>query len=131
VTQQHDIDVIAHPHHLLDQASGREVIELAAMSNIALFATDPLAGDRLTGSGERAPVEAFQFVLEDRESATLAQVAIKWLLADPQTATVVVTATTNEDLAERAASCDVEEFDADELGELATLHDLSFGVALA
>lgn len=148
--EHRDIDFFHHIYNMLEQEPGRAFNDAAGARDIAMLvrvphssglledqytpetrfdATDHRSHRRTTWLHEGLQkLEALRFLLEDREGATMGQVALKWLLADPQNASVQPNILTRAQLREFAAAPDVEDLDADELGEIETLFDLHFGV---
>lgn len=150
VLEHRDIDFFHHIYNMLEQEPGRAFNQAAGERDIPMLVRVPhssgLLEDQYTletrfeASDHRShrreawlreglqKIEALRFLLEDREGATMGQVALKWLLADPQNASIQPNIMTREQLAEFAAAPDVEDLDADELGEIETLFNLHFGV---
>ncbi len=148
--EHRDIDFFHHIYNMLEQEPGRAFNAAAGQRDIPMLVRVPhssgLLEDQYTletrfeASDHRShrrttwlveglqKIEALRFLLEDREGATMGQVALKWLLADPQNASIQPNILTSEQLREFAAAPDVEDLDADELGEIETLFDLHFGV---
>jgi aryl-alcohol dehydrogenase-like predicted oxidoreductase len=147
---ERDIDFFHHIYNMLEQEPGRSFTEAAAERDVAMLVRVPhssgLLEDRYTpetrfdASDHRShrreawlndglkKLEALRWLVDDREGATLGQVAIKWLLADPQTASVQPNINTSEQLREFVAAPQIEDLDADELGEIERLFELDFGV---
>lgn len=147
---ERDIDFFHHIYNMLEQEPGRSFTEAAAQRDVAMLVRVPhssgLLEDRFTPetrfdkSDHRShrreawlhdglqKLDAIRYLLDDREGATMGQLAIKWLLADPLTASVQPNINTAEQLREFAAAPEVEELDADELGEIDRLFELHFGV---
>jgi aryl-alcohol dehydrogenase-like predicted oxidoreductase len=148
--RERDIDFFHHIYNMLEQEPGRTFTEAAAERDVAMLVRVPhssgLLEDRFTPdtrfeeSDHRShrreawlhdglqKIDAIRYLLEDREGATMGQLAIKWLLADPLTASVQPNINTVEQLREFVAAPDIEELDADELGEIDRLFELDFGV---
>ena len=148
--EHRDIDFFHHIFNMLEQEPGRAFNAAAGERDIPMLVRVPhssgLLEDQYTldtrfeASDHRShrrtawlveglqKIDTLRFLLEDREGATMGQVALKWLLADPQNASIQPNIMTSEQLREFAAAPDVEDLDADELGEIETLYDLHFGV---
>ncbi|MBC7460109.1 MAG: aldo/keto reductase [Thermoleophilia bacterium] len=148
--ENRDIDFFHHIYNMLEQEPGRSFTEAAAERDVAMLVRVPHSSGLLEGrftpetrfdvtdhrSHRREAwlhdglkkLDALTFLTHDREGATLGQVSIKWLLADPQTASVQPNINTAEQLREFVAAVDIEDLDADELGEIETLYGLDFGV---
>lgn len=148
--EHRDIDFFHHIYNMLEQDPGRAFSEAAGERDIPMLVRVPHSSGlledqydlttRFPASDHRShrreawlieglqKIESLRFLLEDREGATMGQVALKWLLADPQVASVGPNILTSEQLREFVAAPDIEDLDADELGEIETLFNLHFGV---
>lgn len=148
--EHRDIDFFHHIYNMLEQEPGRSFNAAAGERDVAMLVRVPhssgLLEDQYTpdtrfdASDHRShrrttwlveglkKLDALRFLVDDREGATMGQVALKWLLADPQNASIQPNITSVEQLREFAAAPDVEDLDADEIGEIETLFDLHFGV---
>lgn len=148
--EHRDIDFFHHIYNMLEQEPGRAFNQAAGERDIPMLVRVPhssgLLEDQFTletrfeATDHRShrrtawlvdglqKIEALRFLVDDREGATMGQVALKWLLADPQNASVQPNITTRAQLREFAAAPDIEDLDADELGEIEKLFDLDFGV---
>jgi aryl-alcohol dehydrogenase-like predicted oxidoreductase len=148
--EHRDIDFFHHIYNMLEQEPGRAFNEAAGKRDVPMLVRVPhssgLLEDQYTldtrfdehdhRSHRRTTwlveglqkIEALRFLVEDRGGATMGQVALKWLLADPQNASIQPNILTSEQLREFAAAPDIEDLDADELGEIDTLFNLHFGV---
>lgn len=146
------IDFIHHIYNMLEQDPGREFTDLAGERDIAVIVRVPhssgLLEDKYTletkfdESDHRShrdrtwlveglqKVEHIRFLLEGREEATMGQVALKWLLSDPAITSVQPNFYNREQIQEFLAAPEVDEFDADELGEIDMLHRAGFGLQL-
>lgn len=150
VLEHRDIDFFHHIYNMLEQDPGRAFNAAAGERDIPMLVRVPhssgLLEDQYTlqtrfeASDHRShrreawlveglqKIETLRFLLEDREGATMGQLALKWLLSDPQNASIQPNIMTTAQLREFAAAPDIEDLDADELGEIETLFDLHFGV---
>jgi aryl-alcohol dehydrogenase-like predicted oxidoreductase len=148
--EHRDIDFFHHIYNMLEQDPGRAFIAAAGERDVPMLVRVPhssgLLEDQYTpdtrfdASDHRShrrstwlveglqKLDALRYLLEDREGATMGQLALKWILADPQNASVQPNILTREQLREFAAAPSIEDLDADELGEIERLYDLSFGV---
>jgi aryl-alcohol dehydrogenase-like predicted oxidoreductase len=148
--EHRDIDFFHHIFNMLEQEPGRAFNDAAGERDVPMLVRVPhssgLLEDQYTldtrfeATDHRShrreawlveglqKIESLRFLLEDRDGATMGQLALKWLLADPQNASVQPNILTREQLREFAAAPDIEDLDADELGEIDTLFDLHFGV---
>lgn len=146
---ERNIDFIHHIFNVLEQDPGREFTDLAADSEIGVLVRVPhssgLLEDAYTADttfdaddhrshrsrewledGLRK-VDALRFLLDGRE-ATMGQVALKWLLSDPGVTSVLPNIYNLAQIEEFAAAPDIDEFDADELGEIDALYRVNFGI---
>ncbi|MEO6867691.1 MAG: aldo/keto reductase, partial [Gaiellales bacterium] len=148
--EHRDIDFFHHIYNMLEQEPGRTFNDAAGKRDIPMLVRVPHSSGlledqynsetRFEASDQRSQhreawlheglqkIETLRFLLEDREDATMGQVALKWLLADPQNASILPNITTFEQLREFAAAPDIEDLDADDIGEIETLFNLHFGV---
>jgi aryl-alcohol dehydrogenase-like predicted oxidoreductase len=148
--RERDIDFFHHIYNLLEQDPGREFTDEAAERDIAVLVRVPHSSGLLEGKytkdtkfeagdhrGHRSrewlehglhKVEQLQFLVDGREDATIGQVALKWLLSDPGVTTVQPNFYGIEQIEEFCAAPDVDEFDADELGEVDYLFRTNFGL---
>lgn len=144
------IDFVHHIYNMLEQEPGREFTDKAGERDIAVLVRVPhssgLLEDRYTlettfdandhrSHRDRAwlvdgleKVGHVRFLLEGRDDATLGQVALKWLLSDPAITSIQPNIYNAEQILEFAAAPDVDEFDADELGEIDALYRVGFGL---
>lgn len=148
--EHRDIDFFHHIYNMLEQEPGRAFNEAAGEREVPMLVRVPhssgLLEDRFTRetrfdkhdhrSHRRTTwleeglrkLDAIRFLLDDREGATMGQLALKWILSDPQNASVQPNIMNMEQLREFAAAPDIEDLDADELGEIDMLYNLHFGV---
>jgi aryl-alcohol dehydrogenase-like predicted oxidoreductase len=73
-------------------------------------------------------VEQLRFLVEARPGATLGQVALQWILADPTVASTLPNIYNREQLAEFAAASDTPPLTAGELERIQQLYDSNFGL---
>lgn len=150
VLQNREIDFFHHIYNMLEQDPGREFIELAAEREIGVLVRVPHSSGLLEGkynaettfekSDHRShrskewleeglhKVEQLQFLKDAREDATIGQIALKWLLSDPAVTSVQPNFYGLEQIEEFATAPEVDEFDADELGEVDLLYRANFGL---
>ncbi len=148
--EHRDIDFFHHIYNMLEQDPGREFTDAAADRDIAVLARVPHSSGLLEGkytsettfdaNDHRShrkrewlteglkKVDALQFLVDAREDATIGQVALKWLLSDPALTSVQPNIYNLEQIAEFAAAPDIDEFDADEMGEIELLYRTNFGL---
>ena len=147
--EERPIDFIHHIYNLLEQDPGREFTDLAADREIGVLVRVPhssgLLEDAYTSettfdaNDHRShrpkewledglkKVESLRFLQQGRE-ATMGQVALKWLLSDPGITSVQPNFYGLEQIEEFVNASDVDEFDADELGEIDMLYRTNFGL---
>jgi aryl-alcohol dehydrogenase-like predicted oxidoreductase len=149
--EHRDIDFFHHIYNMLEQDPGRAFTDAAADRDIAVLVRVPHSSGLLEGkytldttfdaNDHRShrkrewlvdglkKVDALNFLLEGRD-ATIGQVALKWLLTDPGITCVQPNIYNLEQITEFAAAGDIDEFDADELGEVELLYRTNFGLDL-
>lgn len=149
--EHRDIDFFHHIYNMLEQEPGREFTDAAADRDIAVLARVPhssgLLEDKYTlettfdSNDHRShrkrewleqglvKVDALRFLLDGRE-ATMGQVALKWLLTDPGVTCVQPNIYNLEQITEFTGAPNIDEFDADELGEIGLLYRSNFGLEL-
>ena len=147
---ERDIDFFHHIFNMLEQDPGRDFTDAAAEKEIAVFVRVPHSSGLLEGKYDPdtkfdvndhrsyrkqawlddglKKVDALQFLVDDRDGATMGQVALKWLLSDPGVTSVQPNVYSLEQIAEFCVAPDIEEFDADELGEIDALYRDNFGI---
>ena len=128
----------------------REIVPMLLSEGVGLMVWSPLAGgflsgkytrgddDRSQGEGRRAAfdfppvnmdrgydlVEAMRRMADTRGAgASIAQIALAWLLYQPAVSTVIVGAKRADQLADNLAACDIE-LTATEMAELSKLSEL-------
>jgi len=127
----------------------REIVPMLLSEGVGLMVWSPLAGgflsgkyargddDRSQGEGRRAAfdfppvdldrgyglIDAMRMMAEGREGASVAQIALAWLLYQPAVSTVIVGAKRADQLADNIAACAIE-LTADEMAELDRLSAL-------
>jgi aryl-alcohol dehydrogenase-like predicted oxidoreductase len=148
--RERDIDIFHHIYNMLEQEPGNEFTDEAAERDIAVFVRVPHSSGLLEGHYDKDTtfdkndhrshrpkewltnglhkVEQLQFLVDAREDATIGQVALKWLLSDPGVTCVQPNLYGIEQIKEFAAAPDIDEFDADELGEIDLLYRTNFGL---
>jgi aryl-alcohol dehydrogenase-like predicted oxidoreductase len=148
--ENRDIDFFHHIYNMLEQDPGNEFTDAASERDIAVLVRVPHSSGLLEGKYTRetrfekgdhrshrsqqwldeglTKVEALQFLVDAREDATLGQVALKWLLSDPGITSVQPNFYGLDQITEFAAAPDIDEFDADELGDVDMLYRTNFGL---
>ena len=125
----------------------REIVPMLRSEGVGLMVWSPLAGgflsgkyrrgedDRSQGEGRRAAfdfppvdmdrgydlIEAMRAMADKRAGASVAQIALAWLLYQPVVSTVIVGAKRADQLADNLAACEIELT----VGEMAELEKLS------
>lgn len=148
--ENRDIDFFHHIFNMLEQDPGREFTDAAADRDIAVLVRVPhssgLLEDKYTGDttfdendhrSHRSKdwlehglhkVDQLRFLVDSRDGATMGQVALKWLLSDPAVTSVQPNIYDRAQIDEFVAAVDIDEFDADELGEIDALYRANFGL---
>jgi aryl-alcohol dehydrogenase-like predicted oxidoreductase len=129
-------------HNLLEQDPGREFVEEARATNTGLMVRVPHSSGLLEGTYTKdttfdendhrsfrtrewlvdglAKLEKLDFLARDM---TIAQAAIKWLLAEPLVTTVLPNIYRDDHLAEFAAAPDLPDLTAEQLARVSELYD--------
>jgi aryl-alcohol dehydrogenase-like predicted oxidoreductase len=152
--ERRDIASLQTVYNLLEQEPGADFLDAAGERGIGVIARVPTSSGLLEGHltpdttfegndhRRHRPrswlvdglkkVDQLQFLTRDGER-TLAQAAMKFILAQPAIACIVHTVNTSAQLEEWAAAGGdgVPELDDDELREIAALYDAGFGLAAA
>jgi aryl-alcohol dehydrogenase-like predicted oxidoreductase len=137
-------------YNLLEQDPGADLIAAAAEHGVGVMARVPtssgLLDDNLTaettfsGSDHRRhrkrewlveglqKIEAIRFLCEPGSGRTMAQAALRFILAQPEVATVIPTITSEAELLEYTGAADVPELSEEELARLGGLYKHNFGV---
>jgi aryl-alcohol dehydrogenase-like predicted oxidoreductase len=137
-------------YNLLEQDPGAELMAAAAEHGVGVMARVPtssgLLDDNLTlettfsGSDHRRhrkrewlvegleKIETIRFLCEEGSGRTMAQAAMRFILAQTQIATVIPTITSEAELREYAAAAHAPELSDDELARVGELYERNFGV---
>jgi aryl-alcohol dehydrogenase-like predicted oxidoreductase len=148
--RRRDIASVQTVYNLLEQDPGRDLMQAAAEHGVGVIARVPtssgLLDDNLTpetsfGSGDHRrhrprewlveglqKVERIRFLCEPGTGRTMAQAALRFILAQPQMSVVVPTITNEAELREYAGATDVPGLTAEELDRVAELYDRNFDV---
>ena len=73
-------------------------------------------------------IEQLRFLTEARPGATLGQIALKWILAEPVICSTLPNIYDREQLREFAAAAEVADFTSEELARVQELYDVNFGL---
>jgi aryl-alcohol dehydrogenase-like predicted oxidoreductase len=147
--QRQPVTAVQIIHNLLEQDPGRDFIAAARARGVGLMSRVPHSSGLLEGVYDEhttfAPGDHRNFrskewlttglgkvrqleFLTNGTGRTLAQAALKWLLAEPLMATTLPNIYTFDQLAEFAAAPDTPNLSADELAHVATLYAGNFSL---
>ena len=137
-------------HNLFEQYPGKRLAEEAAEAGTGVLVRVPHSSGLLEGRYTENTVfdkndhrrhrprswlinglkklETVRFLTENRNGATIGQMALKWLLADPNVMSTLPNIYNAEQIEEFAAVSDQEDVSAEELSALETLYAKNFGV---
>ena len=140
-------------YNLLEQDPGRDFMSAAAEHGVGVIARVPtssgLLDDNLTletsfGPGDHRrhrprewlvegleKIERIRFLCDPETGRTMAQAALRFILAQPQMTVVIPTITNQAELREYAGAADVPDLTEDELARLDELYDRNFDLTLA
>jgi aryl-alcohol dehydrogenase-like predicted oxidoreductase len=135
-------------YNLLEQEPGHELMAAAADHGVGVIARVPtssgLLDDNLTldttfGPGDHRrhrprewlvegleKIERIRFLCGPETGRTMAQAALRFILAQPQMAVVIPTITNQAELREYAGAADAPDLTEDELARIAELYDRNF-----
>jgi len=148
--ERRDVASVQTVYNLLEQDPGRDLMTAAAEHGAGVMARVPtssgLLDDNLTPETSFGPgdhrrhrprewlveglqkIERIRFLCGAETGRTMAQAALRFILAQPQMTVVIPTITNESELAEYAGAAEVPDLSDDELARLAELHQLNFGV---
>jgi aryl-alcohol dehydrogenase-like predicted oxidoreductase len=148
--QTRDIASVQTVYNLLEQHPGDDFMAAAAERGIGVMARVPtssgLLDDNLTletefsGSDHRRhrkrewlvdglqKIDRIRFLCDEGSGRTMAQAALRFILAQPQMACVIPTITNERELREYAGASDVPDLTPDELARVAELYERNFDV---
>jgi aryl-alcohol dehydrogenase-like predicted oxidoreductase len=137
-------------YNLLEQDPGRDLLAAAAEHGVGVMARVPtssgLLDDNLTPDTTFSDtdhrrhrprewlvdglqkIERIRFLCEPGSGRTMAQAALRFILAQPEMACVIPTITAEEELREYAGASEVPELSAEELDRVAGLYERNFDV---
>ena len=137
-------------HNLFEQYPGKRLAEEAAKAGTGVLVRVPHSSGLLEGRYTENTVfdkndhrrhrprswlinglkklETVRFLTENRKGATIGQMALKWLLADPNVMSTLPNIYNAEQIEEFAAAPNQEDVSAEELSALETLYAENFGV---
>jgi aryl-alcohol dehydrogenase-like predicted oxidoreductase len=137
-------------YNLLEQDPGRDLMAAAAERGVGVIARVPtssgLLDDTLTPETSFGPgdhrrhrpgewlveglqkIERVRFLCEAETGRTMAQAALRFILAQPQMAAVVPTITNEAELREYAGASEVPDLSPEELDRVAELYSENFGI---
>ena len=137
-------------YNLLEQDPGRDFMAAAAEQGVGVMARVPtssgLLDDNLTpettfGPGDHRrhrprewlveglqKIDRIRFLCGPEAGRTMAQAALRFILAQPQMTVVIPTITNQAELREYAGAADAPELTEDELARVAELYERNFDV---
>ncbi|MGH2924357.1 MAG: aldo/keto reductase, partial [Solirubrobacterales bacterium] len=140
-------------YNLLEQDPGRDLMTAASERGVGVMARVPtssgLLDDNLTlettfGPGDHRrhrsrewlveglqKIDAIRFLCEAGAGRTMAQAALRFILAQPQMAVVIPTITSRDELEEYAGATEAPDLTPDELARVAALYEENFAVGAA
>ena len=140
-------------YNLLEQEPGRDLMAAAAEHGVGVMARVPtssgLLDDHLTpdttfGPGDHRrhrprewlveglqKIDRIRFLCGPETGRTMAQAALRFILAQPQMAVVIPTMTSADELHEYAGAADVPDLTEDELARVGALYERNFDVERA
>jgi aryl-alcohol dehydrogenase-like predicted oxidoreductase len=149
-TRTRDVASIQTVYNLLEQDPGRDLMAAAADHGVGVMARVPtssgLLDDRLTpettfGPGDHRrhrprewlveglqKVDHIRFLCGPEMGRTMAQAALRFILAQPQMTVVIPTITDAAELREYAGASEAPDLTNDELAQLAALYERNFDV---
>jgi aryl-alcohol dehydrogenase-like predicted oxidoreductase len=138
-------------YNLLEQDPGRELMTAAAEHGTGLIARVPTSSGLLDGNltldttfgpGDHRrhrprewlvegleKIERVRFLCGPETGRTMAQAALRFILAQPQMTVVIPTITNQAELREYAGAADVPDLTEDELARVGELHDRNFDLS--
>jgi aryl-alcohol dehydrogenase-like predicted oxidoreductase len=148
--ERRDVASVQTVYNLLEQDPGRDLMTAAAERGAGVMARVPtssgLLDNNLTPETSFGPgdhrrhrprewlveglqkIERIRFLCGAETGRTMAQAALRFILAQPQMTVVIPTITNESELIEYAGAAEVPDLTDDELARLAELHQLNFGV---
>jgi aryl-alcohol dehydrogenase-like predicted oxidoreductase len=148
--ERRDIASVQTVYNLLEQDPGRDFMAAAAEQGVGVMARVPtssgLLDDNLTpdttfGAGDHRrhrprewlvdglqKIDRIRFLCGPQSGRTMAQAALRFILAQPQMTVVIPTITNQAELREYAGAADVPDLTQDELARVAELYRGNFNV---
>ena len=145
-----DIASVQTVYNLLEQDPGRDFLAAAAEEGVGVMARVPtssgLLDDSLTletsfGPGDHRrhrprewlveglqKIDRIRFLCSSETERTMAQAALRFILAQPQMTVVIPTITSEAELREYAGAAEVPDLTPEELERVGTLYDENFGI---
>jgi aryl-alcohol dehydrogenase-like predicted oxidoreductase len=145
-----DIASVQTVYNLLEQDPGRDLMAAAAEHGVGVMARVPtssgLLDDNLTpdttfGPGDHRrhrprewlveglqKIDRIRFLCGPESGRTMAQAALRYILAQPQMTVVIPTITNEAELREYAGATDVPDLNAEELAQVGELYERNFDV---
>jgi aryl-alcohol dehydrogenase-like predicted oxidoreductase len=147
---ERDIASVQTVYNVLEQEPGRDLMAAAAERGVGVMARVPtssgLLDDTLTPDTEFGPgdhrrhrprewlteglqkIDRIRFLCGPESGRTMAQAALRFILAQPQMTVVIPTITNERELLEYAGAAGVPELSADELSRVDELYERNFDV---
>ncbi|HXK33869.1 MAG TPA: aldo/keto reductase [Dehalococcoidia bacterium] len=148
--RERDIDGMQIIHNMLEQDPGRAHIAACREAGASVIVRVPHSSGMLEGKYDEnttfaandhrrhrprswlinglKKIRQLQFLVDARPGATLGQVALQWLLAEPVVTSTLPNIYDREQLREFAAATDVAPFTAEELAKVQELYEDNFGL---
>jgi aryl-alcohol dehydrogenase-like predicted oxidoreductase len=149
--QERQIASVQTVYNLLERDPGRDFMAAAAVHGVGVIARVPtssgLLDDNLTlettfGPGDHRrhrprewlveglqKIDRIRFLCDPETGRTMAQAALRYILAQPQMTVVIPTITNRAELHEYAGAAEVPDLTGDELARVAELYERNFDVA--
>jgi aryl-alcohol dehydrogenase-like predicted oxidoreductase len=148
--RERDIDGMQIIYNMLEQDPGRAHIAACREAGASVIVRVPHSSGMLEGRYDEnttfaandhrrhrprswlinglKKIRQLQFLVDARPGATLGQVALQWLLAEPVIASTLPNIYDREQLREFAAAADIPPFTAEELAKVQELYEDNFGL---
>ena len=147
---EREITSVQTVYNLLEQDPGRDFLAAAAEHGVGVIARVPtssgLLDDKLSPETTFGPtdhrrhrprewlvdglekIDRIRFLCEEGTGRTMAQAALRFILAQPQMSVVIPTMTSSEELAEYAGAAEVPDLTSEELDRIGELYERNFDV---
>jgi len=147
---EREITSVQTVYNLLEQDPGRDFLAAAAEHGVGVIARVPtssgLLDDKLSPETTFGPadhrrhrprewlvdglekIDRIRFLCEEGTGRTMAQAALRFILAQQQMAVVIPTMTSSEELAEYAGAAEVPDLTSEDLDRIGELYERNFDV---